>query len=121
MTHKAEKDAGIVDIINALEEIVELDVGYTGLCSQVCERLFDLERDSESIAMVYWKHNTQILFESWEHYSGKSEYPVPSTDQHGCARVTYNTAINLYSGEYGALRKSLANHIIIKLKEKLGE
>lgn len=62
------------------------------------------------------------LFDSWEHNSGDSSYPVPSArnapKHNGTAENAYNESDNLFNltTEYGQLRYDLLLHCIKELK-----
>ena len=58
----------------------------------------------------------ESVFETWEHFSGLLEYPVPSTDKHYYARQAYNH-FKLWEGEQLKLRIDLLKHIIKELEK----
>jgi len=61
---------------------------------------------------------------TWEYYTGHSDYPVPSSLGNMCpeeAKEAYRRAFRLNhqygNTEYGDLRRDLARHCAVKLKE----
>ena len=62
----------------------------------------------------------EAIFASWPHYTGNMDYPVPSPgalpgDTEGACEA-YRAADDMYTGEYGALRLNLLDHLIVELE-----
>lgn len=73
---------------------------------------------------------TSKMFKEWKHFSGNSEYPVPSGDESTAPEHVYHSGENLYDKRttYGKLRWDLIKHCakylrnyVNKKKRKLGE
>lgn len=47
----------------------------------------------------------------WEHHTGEENFPVPCPDYPDDPGLGYLRCNNLWSGEYGRLRKDLCRHI----------
>jgi len=56
------------------------------------------------------------LWETWEHFSGDNQFPIPSPDG-GHPGAWYMATPNLYVGEYGEKRRELAGHMARRMEE----
>lgn len=60
---------------------------------------------------TFLKEAKRTQWFGWEHYSGVLEYPVPGVD--GLSpEGAYHSDTPMWSGEYGALRLNLVDHLI---------
>lgn len=84
---------------------------YGGLCYNIKE----IEWYFEHRYTVDSRH----LYTDWDLKSPLATFPVPSPDPYGCPEDTYKETYNMYYGEYGALRKQLAQHCLNKIEELL--
>ena len=82
--------------------------GHYGLCATLGLRVLP-------------KDLVTAIFESWSHYTGHPDYPVPehADSQYDVAAAcgVYRTTDDMYVGEYGALRLSLLAHLIAELEK----
>lgn len=103
----------IRNVLARAKELRKAPKGRYGLCSVLALDRLEPELVCE-------------IFSSWEHYSGSMDYPVPdpcfpADDVVELARQAYDTAGDMYEGEYGALRIKLLDHLITSLEKELGE
>ena len=95
------------DILSALRKIKNKEVKPVqdiGLCY-----LLHILTDYSA-----YRISTQIEkhFLTWEHYSGNTTFPVPSTDKRYSTQMYYVKNTSLWRGKQGKLRQSLVDHLI---------
>lgn len=99
----------IIEACNYLLENGPYDV-QDGICENIDSYLFFNDRDMFSPTL-------EEQFKSWEHFSGKTIFPVPSSDPKLSPQGFYQLADNLWVGEQLEYRVSLLNHIIKELSK----
>ena len=98
----------VFDVLDRAVELRKEPKGHYGLCRTLgfCDLPEQLVRNISS---------------SWEHFTGDMNYPVPNPappagDVVKDARRAYSAAVDMYEGEYGALRIKLLDHVIAYLE-----
>lgn len=81
-----------------------------GICENIDSYLFFNDIDM-------FAPNLEEQFKSWEHFSGRTVFPVPSSDPTLSPQEFYQLSNNLWWGEQLEYRISLLNHIIKELSK----
>lgn len=68
----------------------------------------------------YWRHTRDRAMQSWEHYSGNTQYPVPY-DMEGSRdpAEAYQARTGMWTGVYGAMRWMLLDYLIVWYKAEM--
>jgi len=102
---------------------------YKNILRDLRKNLVDLKEngpESTNIGICYnIKHGAYYyylrdMWADWEHYSGVTSYPVPSTNKSKNAKRYYATTHNLWRSKQLELRLSLIDHLIMKIDQQLG-
>lgn len=109
------------EIIEAIKAVVKSADSEQGLCSSVTQELH-VPRGGVTPAIHYWRDNRDHIFQTWEHFSGISDFPVPSVGmEYSPAWAYIDDNVPMYSGPYGEMRIKLALHVIEVLKSRMEE
>lgn len=100
-----------------MQEIIEacqhlLDIGPYDLEDGICENIdsYYFFNDIEEFTP-----DLSEYFKTWEHFSGSTTFPVPSSDPDKTPQAFYQLCDNLWQGQQLEYRVSLLNHIIQEL------
>jgi hypothetical protein len=116
-------DYAIMNVLDRAKALRAEPKGLYGLCQTL--RLNQLDEEL-----------VQDIFKTWPKFTGDLTYPVPCPGGHTvvdgvvvdgevvlgakAAKAAYDAARDMYSGEYGALRIELLDHLIEFLERELG-
>jgi len=94
--------------IKTLEQILENHpCDYHGICESF------RALTTQSIGGVIPWYN---IVKKWPKFSGSITYPVPAFDSGATPASAFNSAIEMWEGGYGELRKELLRYTIDELK-----
>jgi hypothetical protein len=85
-----------IQAIQLTVDHVSTNSRFTGLCARLV-----IEDDLKD-----------ALFSGWEYHTGVLDFPVPDPRGINDPQDMYQGVINLYEGDYGALRLELAQYLI---------
>lgn len=119
-------------ILNLLSKIKETDMSKHymkahGICHIFDQRLAsllhelaikDFEPEPPLLYDIreFYVERISSVMQQWPKYSGDMKYPVPSTEDLLGPRHMYINSKNLWTGEYGDLRKELLDFLIERFK-----
>lgn len=87
----------------------------SGICINVGDLLLDYT-DAASYAAWFEKYPQAVS--AWAEFSGRQAYPVPVGRSKRCPQTAYQRREGLWTGEYGAARLRLLQHLIDWFKER---
>lgn len=103
----------LLRVIDILESWAEDQLSPIDKWSGIC---VNLARPPE-LSMSDWEALVSEAVKTWPEYSGHPSYPAPHPDLRPEAAYTAKWEVDKWSGEYGAARRRLCQHVADWIRE----